>query len=62
MTALASLVRVHTWALNEKRQTLADLEELAEKLRKDLEDLEAELQQEQSAATESVEATSAVAS
>ena len=57
MSALASLVRVHTWALNEKRQTLAGLEELADKLHGDLEALEAELQREQSAATGSIEGT-----
>ena len=57
MTALGSLVRVHTWALNEKQQTLAGLEELAEKIRKDLESLEAEMLQEQSAATGSIEGT-----
>ncbi len=55
MTALGSLVRVHTWALNEKRQTLAGLEELSDKLRQDLENLEAELRHEQSAAADSVE-------
>jgi flagellar export protein FliJ len=59
MKALGSLVRVHTWALNEKRQTLAGLEELGQKLRKDLEGLEEELRQEQSAATGSVEGTMA---
>ncbi len=57
MSALGSLVRVHTWALNEKRQTLAGLEGLGQKLRKDLEGLEVELQQEQSAATDSIEGT-----
>ena len=57
MTALGSLVRVHTWALNEKQQTLAGLEELAERIRKDLEGLEAEMLQEQSAATGSIEGT-----
>ncbi len=57
MTALGSLVRVHTWALNEKRQTLVGLEELSDKLHQDLENLEAELRHEQSAATGSVEGT-----
>jgi flagellar export protein FliJ len=57
MSALGSLVRVHTWALNEKRQTLAGLEELASKLHGDLEALAAELKQEQSAATDSIEGT-----
>ncbi len=57
MSALGSLVRVHTWALNEKQQTLTGLEGLGDKLRNDLEGLEAELQQEQSAATGSIEGT-----
>jgi flagellar export protein FliJ len=57
MTALGSLVRVHTWALNEKRQTLVGLEELSDKLHQDLENLEAELRHEQSAAAGSVEGT-----
>ena len=57
MTALGSLVRVHTWALNEKRQTLSGLEELAEKIRNDLEGLEADLGRERSAATGSIEGT-----
>ncbi len=57
MTALGSLVRVHTWTLDEKRQTLGGLEELGEKLRNDLEDLEVELRREQTAATGSIEGT-----
>ncbi len=57
MTALGSLVRVHSWALNEKRQKLAGLEELADKMHKDLEQLEAELNNEQRAATGSIEGT-----
>lgn len=57
MTALGSLVRVHTWTLDEKRQTLGGLEELGEKLRNDLENLEAELRREQAAATGSIEGT-----
>jgi flagellar export protein FliJ len=57
MSALGSLVRVHNWALNEKRQTLAGLEELADKMRADLEDLEADLQSERCAAAGSIEGT-----
>ena len=57
MTALGSLVRVHTWALDEKRQTLGGLEAMAEKLGDDLENLEAELRREQTAATGSIEGT-----
>ncbi len=36
MTALNSLVRVHQWELDEKRQKLADLERLVEKMKSDL--------------------------
>jgi flagellar export protein FliJ len=57
MTALGSLVRVHTWELNEKRQKLAGLEELSDKIRQDVENLEAQLQHEQSAAAGSIEGT-----
>ncbi len=57
MTALGSLVRVHSWALNEKRQKLAGLEELADKMHQDLEQLETELNNEQRAATGSIEGT-----
>jgi flagellar protein FliJ len=55
MSALNSLVRVHNWALDEKRQKLAELDRLADKLRSDLVLLEQELVQEQSAAARSVE-------
>lgn len=55
MSALNSLVRVHSWALDEKRQKLAELERLADKLRADLAGLEAELAQEQTAASRSIE-------
>ncbi len=57
MTAVGSLVRVHSWALNEKRQKLAGLEELADKMHQDLEQLEAELNNEQRAAAGSMEGT-----
>ena len=57
MTALGSLVRVHSWALNEKRQKLAGLEDLADKMHQDLERLEADLDNEQRAAAGSMEGT-----
>ncbi len=57
MTTLGSLVRVHSWALNEKRQKLAGLEELVDKMHQDLEHLEAELNDEQRAAAGSIEGT-----
>jgi flagellar export protein FliJ len=36
VTALNSLVRVHQWELDEKRQKLADLERLIDKLKNDV--------------------------
>ena len=57
MTALGSLVRVHSWTLDEKRQKLVGLEELADKMRVDLKRLEAEVNSEQRAATGSIEGT-----
>ena len=57
MTALGSLVRVHSWTLDEKRQKLVGLEELAGKMDEDLERLEAELNSEQRAAAGSIEGT-----
>ncbi|MHA1599212.1 MAG: flagellar export protein FliJ [Alphaproteobacteria bacterium] len=55
MSALNSLVRVHSWALDEKRQKLAQLDGFADKLRADLLTLEQELVQEQTAASGSAE-------
>ncbi len=55
MSALNSLVRVHSWALDEKRQKLAELDRLADKLRDDLVALEQEMAQEQTAASGSIE-------
>ena len=55
MSALNSLVRVHSWALDEKRQKLAELDGMADKLRADLLALEQELAQEQTAASGSAE-------
>jgi flagellar FliJ protein len=57
MTALASQVRVYNWALNDKRQKLASLEELADKFHRDLESLETELDHERSAAAISLDGT-----
>ncbi len=57
MTALGSLVRVHSWALNEKRQKLAGLEELVDEMHQDLEQLEAEVNNEQRVAADSIEGT-----
>ena len=57
MTDLGSRVRVHSGVLDEKCQKLAGLEELAGKMHEDLENLEAELDSEQRAATGSIEGT-----
>ncbi|MFQ5773266.1 MAG: flagellar export protein FliJ [Kiloniellaceae bacterium] len=57
MTALGSLVRVHDWILNEKRQKLAALEGLAERMKDDLRRLQEDLEREQRAASGSLEGT-----
>ena len=57
MTAFKSLTRVHTWALNEKRQKLAGIEELVTKMKNDLQELEKELVTENQAANASIEGT-----
>ncbi len=57
MTAFKSLTRVHSWALNEKRQKLAGIEDLVNKMKKDLQGLEKELETENQAANTSIEGT-----
>ena len=57
MTAFKSLTRVHTWVLDEKRQRLAGIEELVDKMKGDLANLEAELESENRAASASIEGT-----
>lgn len=49
--AIANLIRVHRWTLDERRRTLGDLERLADKLRGDLDGLDEELLREREAAT-----------
>ncbi|MEX0760577.1 MAG: flagellar FliJ family protein [Tistlia sp.] len=49
--AIANLIRVHRWTLDERRRTLGDLERLAEKLTGDLAAIEAELVREREMAT-----------
>ena len=44
MTALDSMVRVHRWVLEEKQRKLVDLRTLLERLKCDLEGLDAELE------------------
>ena len=53
--ALANLIRVHRWTLDERRRTLTDLEKLEDKLRADLVALEADLEREREVATKSPE-------
>lgn len=53
MTALDQLVRVHRWNLDEKRQKLAELERLRERLMGNIDVLEAELRHEQEVASRS---------
>lgn len=59
MNPLTSLIRVHKWALDEKRQKLAGLEELVRKMRADLEEIERDLEREKEAATQSMAGTMA---
>lgn len=59
MSALNSLVRLHTWGLNEKRQKLAELEGYADRLRDELGALEREMETERHAAGASLEGTAA---
>ena len=48
--ALASMIRLHRWMLDEKRRNLADLQVFAEKLREDLAQLERDLEDQKTAA------------
>ncbi len=61
MTALNSLVRVHQWELDEKRQKLADMERLLEKLEKDLLTISQAYEAEKLIAASSPEAATAFA-
>lgn len=53
MTAIDQLVRVHRWNLDEKRQKLAELERLRERLMGSIESLETDLKREKEAAASS---------
>lgn len=59
MNPLTSLIRVHKWALDEKRQKLAGLEELVRKMRADLAEIDRDLEREKEAATQSMAGTMA---
>lgn len=56
MNGLEGLIRLNKWKLDEKRQALAELERLAQRLRDQLVSLERELAAEQKIAAQSVEA------
>ncbi len=57
MTGLASLVRVHRWMLDEKRRSLVEIEKFVDQLKRDLVELEENLEAERTAASESYEGT-----
>jgi flagellar export protein FliJ len=59
MTALDSMVRVHSWVLDEKQRKLADLRALLQKLTDDLANLDKEFDAEREAAGTSDEAGAA---
>ncbi len=50
MAALEQMVRLHRWQLDEKRRKLAQVEQLADDIRKDIEALDRELAAEEAAA------------
>lgn len=56
MSTLESLIRLHRFQLDERRRQLADLDQLAAKLRQELERLEIEQKVEQTIAAQSFEA------
>ena len=58
MSALNSMVRVHRWILDEKRQKLGDLERLTDKMREDLARLDEDIERERLIAKASYEAGS----
>jgi flagellar export protein FliJ len=59
VSALDTIIRVHRWQLDERRQQLAELERLEERLRGEERRLDDELLSEQRAAAASPEAASA---
>ena len=58
MKNLDTLIRLHQWQLDEKRQKVAELERLATRFRTEIEQLETRLKQEQEVAARSPEAAS----
>ena len=59
MKGLANLIRIHEWALDEKRRKVSDLESLAERLRNELSQIEMEIKSEQSVASTNPSVSSA---
>lgn len=57
MSSLENLVRLHRWALDEKRQKLNELEQLLHTMNQDLERLERHLDKESEVAATSLEGT-----
>jgi len=57
VSSLENLVRLHRWALDEKRQKLTELEQLLRTMNQDLERLERHLDKESEAAATSLEGT-----
>ena len=57
MTGLPDLVRISRWHLNEKRQKLADLERLSERLDSDLARLDAGIARERKLASDHLDAS-----
>lgn len=62
MTALETMVRVHRWILDEKRQKLADIERFVDRMRQDLVKLDENLAKERAIAEKSPEARLAYSS
>ena len=57
MNAFGTMVRVHSWILDEKRQKLADIERFVERMKQDLQRLDENLESERQAASQSYEGT-----
>lgn len=57
MSSLASVIRLHKWQLDEQRRALADLHNLADRLKSEAERLEEEIRHEQETAKADFEAS-----
>lgn len=57
MNSLKSIIRLHKWQLDEKRRALAELQNLADRLKNEAERLEQELRSEQETARHDIEAS-----